>query len=325
MGFPDEGTQRQTIITDDGRGEPVLEFGLRRAQGIDGGVTASRAAYVGGCESTSNVLAGKLFGIPVRGTHAHSWVMCFDSETESFERYADAMPDNCLFLVDTYDSLEGIRKAVEVGLSLRRRGHELVGVRLDSGDLSYLSIEARRILDDAGFQDAVIVASNELDEHIIESLKHQGAKIAVWGVGTKLATAYDQPALGGVYKLSVIRKPGGAWKHKVKLSEQALKVSNPGIQQVRRFFAGPQAVADAIFDELTGISEDCTLVDPMDLTRRKRIPKGRSTRISWYRCFGLASSSTSCLHSTRSEAAPPISSPRCRAASAGSSTHSSTR
>jgi nicotinate phosphoribosyltransferase len=204
--------------------------------------------------------------------------MCFDSETESFERYAEAMPDNCVFLVDTYDTLEGVRKAAEVGLALRRRGHELVGVRLDSGDLSHLSIEARRILDDAGLTDAVIVASNDLDEHIIESLKHQGAKIGVWGVGTKLATAYDQPALGGVYKLSVIREPGGEWRHKVKLSEQAVKISNPGIQQVRRFFAGGEAVADAVFDELTGIGEDCTLVDPMDLTRRKRIPRGTQYR-----------------------------------------------
>jgi nicotinate phosphoribosyltransferase len=170
MAAANETARAGAIICQAARGEPVLEFGLRRAQGIDGGVTASRAAYVGGCESTSNVLAGKLFGIPVRGTHAHSWVMCFDSEIESFERYAEAMPDNCVFLVDTYDTLEGVRKAAEVGIELRRRGHELVGVRLDSGDLSHLSIEARRILDQAGLHDAVIVASNDLDEHIIESL-----------------------------------------------------------------------------------------------------------------------------------------------------------
>jgi len=256
------------------RGEPVLEFGLRRAQGIDGGVTASRAAYVGGCDSTSNVLAGKLFGIPVKGTHAHSWVMCFDSEFESFERYAEAMPDNCVFLVDTYDTLEGVRKAAEVGARLRERGHELVGVRLDSGDLGYLSVEARKILDRAGFEEAVIVASNELDEYTIESLKRQGAAIGVWGVGTRLATAYDQPALGGVYKLSAIRPPGGSWQHKVKLSEQAVKVSNPGIQQVRRFFAGGEAVADAIFDELLGIEDSCTIVDPVEPSRRTRIPRG---------------------------------------------------
>jgi nicotinate phosphoribosyltransferase len=149
-----------------------------------------------------------------------------------------------------------------------------VGVRLDSGDLGYLSVEARRILDAAGFDEAAIVASNDLDEYAIESLERQGAAIGVWGVGTRLATAYDQPALGGVYKLSAIRPPGGPWKHKVKLSEQAIKVSNPGVQQVRRFFAGGEAVADAIFDELLGIEDSCTIVDPVEPTRRTRIPRG---------------------------------------------------
>ena len=183
----------------------MLEFGLRRAQGIDGALSASRAAYVGGCAATSNVLAGKLFGIPVRGTHAHSWVMSFESELEAFEAYAKAMPNNCVFLVDTYDTLEGVRHAIEVGRRLRQRGHEMVGIRLDSGDLAYLSIEARKILDDAGFPKAKILASNDLDEHLIADLKQQGATIAVWGVGTRLVTAYDQPALGGVYKLSALR------------------------------------------------------------------------------------------------------------------------
>src|SRR6266849_1713418 len=231
------------------RGDPVIEFGLRRAQGIDGGLTASRAAYVGGCAGTSNVLAGKTHGIPVSGTHAHSWAMSFDSELEAFAAYAKALPNNCIFLVDTYDSLEGVRHAVEIGRELRRQGHGLAGIRLDSGDLAFLSIKARKILDEAGFKDAVIVASNDLDEHIIESLKLQGATINVWGVGTKLVTAYDQPALGGVYKLSAIRKTDGSWEHKVKLSEQTAKVTNPGVLQVRRFQEGKEFIGDAIYDE----------------------------------------------------------------------------
>jgi len=154
--------------------DSVLEFGLRRAQGIDGGLSASRAAYIGGCAATSNVLAGKIYGIPVKGTHAHSWIMSFDNELEAFRTYADAMPNNCVFLVDTFDTLEGVRKAVEIGKYLREKGHSLLGIRLDSGDLAWLSIEARKILDDGGFADAKIVASNDLDEHLIESLKHQG-------------------------------------------------------------------------------------------------------------------------------------------------------
>jgi len=177
--------------------EPVLEFGLRRAQGIDGGMAASRAAHIGGCTATSNVLAGMRYGIPVKGTHAHSWVMSFDTEEEAFEAYADAMPNNCVFLVDTYDTLEGVRTAVRVGKRLREKGHELVGIRLDSGDLAYLSIEARKILDEGGFPKALVVASNDLDEHIITSIKQQGGKVGIWGVGTKLVTAYDQPAMGG--------------------------------------------------------------------------------------------------------------------------------
>ncbi|HEX8833371.1 MAG TPA: nicotinate phosphoribosyltransferase, partial [Abditibacteriaceae bacterium] len=216
------------------RGEDVLEFGSRRAQGIDGALSASRAAYIGGCAATSNVLAGKLFDIPVKGTHAHSWVMLFDDELESFKAYAKAMPNNCVFLVDTYNTLDGVRHAVQVGQWLRPLGHRLAGIRLDSGDLAYLSIEARRILDEAGFTEVPIVASNDLDEHLIASLKEQGARIAVWGVGTRLVTGGDQAALGGVYKLSAVRE-GDGWKTKIKLSEQAIKVSNPGIQQVRRY------------------------------------------------------------------------------------------
>jgi nicotinate phosphoribosyltransferase len=253
------------------RGEPVLEFGLRRAQGVDGALAASRAAYVGGCEGTSNVLAGKLFGIPVLGTHAHSWVMSFDEELEAFLAFARAMPNNCILLVDTYNTLEGVRKAVEVGKRLREQGHQLAGIRLDSGDLAYLSIEARKILDAGGLHDAVIVASNDLDEHIISSLKEQGAKITSWGVGTRLVTGHDQPALGGVYKLTALRRPRGPWEYKLKLSEQAQKISTPGILQVRRYFSEDGFIADAIYDLQLGIEESCTLVHPLDFTQRKRI------------------------------------------------------
>ncbi len=256
------------------QGDAVLEFGLRRAQGRDGALAASRAAHVGGCAATSNVLAGKCFGIPVRGTHAHSWVMSFDSELEAFETYAEVMPNNCVFLVDTYDTLEGVHNAVKVGLDLRQRGKELVGIRLDSGDLAWLSTQARKILDEAGFSKADIVASNDLDEHLIQSLKAQGAAIGIWGVGTKLCTAYDQPALGGVYKLAAVRHPGRPWSYRVKLSEQAVKISNPGIQQVRRMKRGGEFIADVIYDEELGIEDGCTLVDPMDSTRQKLVPKG---------------------------------------------------
>jgi nicotinate phosphoribosyltransferase len=265
------------------QGEPVLEFGLRRAQGVDGGVTASRSAYVGGCAATSNALAGKLFGIPVKGTHAHSWVMSFGDEVESFEAYAGAMPNNCIFLVDTYDTLEGVKHAVEVGKKLRAAGHRMLGIRLDSGDLAYLSIEARKILDAGGFEDAAILASNDLDEDVIRSLKEQGARIAVWGVGTRLVTAYDQAALGGVYKLSAIRRadgggPGGDWEHKIKLSEQLGKTSIPGILQVRRFKVDGECRSDMIFDSLTygeaARDGEAVIVDPLDGTRRKTVAAG---------------------------------------------------
>jgi len=254
------------------QGEPVLEFGLRRAQGVDGALAASRAAHIGGCDATSNVLAGKLFGIPVRGTHAHSWVMSFDGEREAFQAYAEAMPNNCVFLVDTYDTLEGVRRAVEIGRWLRERGHEMTGIRLDSGDLAWLSVESRKILDEAGFPKALIVASNDLDEHIITSLKDQGAKINVWGVGTKLVTAYDQPALGGVYKLGAIRGKDGRWDYKVKLSEQTVKISTPGIHQVRRFRSEKEFIADGIYDIEQGAPDTFTIVDPLDSTRRKHLP-----------------------------------------------------
>lgn len=243
------------------QGDAVLEFGLRRAQGIDGGLSASRAAYLGGCHATSNVLAGKLFGIPVKGTHAHSWVMSFDSELEAFDAYAAAMPNNCVFLVDTYDTLEGVRKAVQVGEKLREKGFEMAGIRLDSGDLAELSKGARRILDENGFPKAQIVASNDLNDHVIADLKEQGAQISVWGVGTKLATCYDQPALGGVYKLGAIRGTDGEWDFKVKLSEQPIKVSNPGLLQVRRYYNGQEPVADLLYNEESG-TVSANLVDP---------------------------------------------------------------
>ncbi|PQO41194.1 nicotinate phosphoribosyltransferase [Blastopirellula marina] len=257
--------------------DPILEFGLRRAQGIDGALSASRAAYIGGSAATSNVLAGKMLGIPVKGTHAHSWVMSFATEAEAFDQYAAAMPNNCVFLVDTYDTLDGVRQACEVGKTLRQRGHEMVGIRLDSGDLAYLSIEARKILDEAGFPAAAIVASNDLDEHIIESLKTQGSQIAIWGVGTKLVTAFDQPALGGVYKLAAIQQADGTWLPKVKLSEQAIKTSIPGTLQVRRYLAEGRMIGDMIYDQTQGIDPRGVIVDSKDATRRKRLVCTEST------------------------------------------------
>ncbi len=260
------------------QGEPVIEFGLRRAQGIDGSLSASRAAYIGGCAATSNVLAGKLYGIPVRGTHAHSWIMSFDSELDAFEAYAEVLPNNCVFLVDTYDTLEGVRHAIEIGKTLRQRGHELLGIRIDSGDLAHLSIAARKLLDEAGFPTAKILATNDLDEHIIESLKHQGATIAVWGVGTRLVTGYDQPALGGVYKLGALRDESGNWQPKVKLSEQAAKTTIPGVLQVRRFANENGFLADMIYDESRGVDASNTIVDVKDSTRHKRIPPDATAR-----------------------------------------------
>ncbi|MBN2693912.1 nicotinate phosphoribosyltransferase [bacterium] len=249
-------------------GETVLEFGLRRAQGVDGGISASRAAYIGGAHATSNVLAGKLFGIPIKGTHAHSWVMSFDSEIEAFEKYADAMPNNSLFLVDTYDTIEGVKNAVKVGKKLREKGHEMLGIRLDSGDLAYLSIKAREILDEGGFPKASIVASNDLNEETILSLKAQGGVIDVWGVGTQLATAYDQPALGGVYKLAAIKNHNGSWDYKVKLSEQAIKTSNPGSLGVKRFELNGEYIGDMIYNSFESV-ENFEIIDPFDDTRRK--------------------------------------------------------
>lgn len=250
----------------------VMEFGLRRAQGFDGALSASWAAYIGGVDSTSNVLAGKVYGIPVVGTLAHSWIMSYDNELESFLAFASALPENCVFLVDTYNTLEGVKKAVEAGRWLEQNGYKLQGIRLDSGDLAYLSIEARKILDENGFKDTYIVASNDLDEHIIDSLNDQGARIDVWAVGTRLITAYDQPALGGVYKLSAVRKQPGPWLYKIKLSEQAIKITTPGVQQVRRYLDGSgNFVGDMIFDEEEIREGAVQIVDPVDFTRRKKM------------------------------------------------------
>jgi len=253
-------------------GDPVLEFGYRRAQGPDGALLASRAAYIGGCESTSNVLAGKLYGIPLRGTHAHSWVMSFDDEQEAFNRYADAMPDNSTLLVDTYDTLLGVDRAIETAKKLRVRGHQLSGIRLDSGDLAWLSQQARTKLDAAGFPEVKIVASNDLDEHLIESLKFQQAKIDIWGVGTNLVTAADQPALGGVYKLTALRQPDGTWQPRIKLSEQRAKSSIPGRLQIRRFIQNGGFIGDAIYDLAHGIQGPVTLIDPDNPLRKKAVP-----------------------------------------------------
>lgn len=256
------------------QGEPVLEMGLRRAQGPGGALAASRAAHIGGCATTSNVLAGKAYGIPVKGTHAHSWVMSFETELEAFEQYAAALPGNCTFLVDTYDTLEGVRNAVKVGQKLRESGHRLLGIRLDSGDLAWLSQQARTVLDEGGFPDAAIVASNDLDEHLIESLKHQGARISVWGVGTRLVTGGEQAALGGVYKLAAVKDDAGNWLPRIKLSEQVIKVSTPGLQQVRRFKQDGHFIADAIYDAELACPEPCEIIDPAEILRHTTIPAG---------------------------------------------------
>lgn len=251
----------------------VLEFGLRRAQGIDGGLAAARAAYIGGVDATSNILAGKMYGIQLRGTHAHSWVMSFDSEMEAFEKFAEAMPGNCIFLVDTYNTLDGVRNAIEVGKKMKAKGQAMLGIRLDSGDLAYLSAEARKMLDAAGLTDAKIVASNDLDENLIQDLNYQGAKIDVWGIGTKLVTGYDQPSLGGVFKLVAMKEAGQKgddWKYRIKLSEQIVKVTTPGVHQVRRYLGTDGLLGDMIFDErFPPDKQNQVIVDPLDPTRRK--------------------------------------------------------
>ena len=230
------------------KNDSVLEFGLRRAQGPDAGIYGARAAVIGGCNSTSNVLAGKMFDIPVAGTHAHSWVMNFKDEYTAFKEYAKVYPDNALFLVDTFDTLKsGVPNAIKVFKELKAEGHEPVGIRLDSGDLAYLSKKAKKMMADAGFPNAKICASGDLDEYSINSLKQQGAEIQIWGVGTKLITSADMPALGGVYKLSAIINKDGSVTNKIKVSDNTAKVTNPGFKNIYRVYDNKTGKAEADF------------------------------------------------------------------------------
>ncbi|MFC2705148.1 MAG: nicotinate phosphoribosyltransferase [Olsenella profusa] len=232
-------------------GHPMSDFGLRRAQGPDGGLSVARASYIGGAASTSNMLAGKIYGIPVFGTHAHSWVMSFPNELEAFRAFAKSSPKNCVLLIDTYDVHQGIRNAIIVAKEMERAGERLAAVRIDSGDLAKLSKETRRAFDEAGLPYVKISASNDLDEYTIQSLLAQGAPIDSFGVGTKLATCDPQPSLGGVYKLSAVRHSADvAWEPVIKLSEMAYKRTIPGIQHVRRYYdAAGCPVGDMIVDE----------------------------------------------------------------------------
>lgn len=221
------------------KGDGIMEFGLRRAQGPDAGVYGARAAMIGGCIGTSNVLAGQLFNVPIKGTHAHSWIMSFEDEYTAFKTYADLYPNACCLLVDTYDTLKsGVPNAIRVFKEMRDSGIELknYGIRLDSGDLAYMSKQARKQLDAAGFTDAFISASSDLDEYLIDSLKAQGCKITSWGVGTNLITSKDCPAFGGVYKLAAIKGSDGAFNPKIKLSENTEKITNPGNKTIYRIY-----------------------------------------------------------------------------------------
>ncbi|MBQ9513512.1 MAG: nicotinate phosphoribosyltransferase [Clostridia bacterium] len=250
------------------KGDAIMEFGLRRAQAPDAGIYGARAAVIGGCSSTSNVLAGKMFDIPVSGTHAHSWVMNFKDEYTAFMEYAKVYPDNTLLLVDTYDTLRsGVPNAIKVFDYLRSQGHEPKGIRLDSGDLAYLSKEARKMLDDAGYPNAKICASGDLDEYSINSLKNQGAKINLWGVGTKLITSADMPALGGVYKLSAVYDENGNEIPKIKVSNNTAKITNPGFKNIYRVYdkATGKAEADCIF---LRSEEDIVESKPLTLTHQ---------------------------------------------------------
>ncbi len=266
------------------QGDGVLEFGLRRAQGPDAGVYGARAAMIGGCVGTSNVLAGQLFDVPVRGTHAHSWIMSFPDEYTAFKAYSKIYPNACILLVDTYDTLKsGIPNAIRVFQEMQDAGVKLTnyGIRLDSGDLAYLSKKARKMLDAAGFQDAVISASNDLDEYLIDSLKVQGAAITSWGVGTHLITAKDCPSFGGVYKLAAIMGSDGKFIPKIKLSENSEKVTNPGNKTIYRIYeketgkikADLISLVDDSFDE----SKDLMLFDPIEPWKKTKLKGGTYT------------------------------------------------
>ena len=263
------------------QGDGVMEFGLRRAQGPDAGIYGARAAVIAGCIGTSNVYAGQKFRVPVLGTHAHSWIMSFPTELEAFKTYARLYPNNCILLVDTYDTLKsGVKNAIlcydamkEEGITLKR-----FGIRLDSGDLAYLSKKARKMLDEAGYSDAIISASNDLDENLIASLKAQGACITSWGVGTNLITSESQPSFGGVYKLAATYSDEGQWVPKIKLSENSEKITNPGNKQIYRIIEkdSGKVFADyiALEEERFSEAEDLVLFDPIDTWKKSTLKGG---------------------------------------------------
>ena len=263
------------------KGDGIMEFGLRRAQGPDAGTYGARAAMIGGCIGTSNVLAGKLFDVPVKGTHAHSWIMSFPDEYTAFKTYAQLYPDACILLVDTYDTLkQGVPDAIRVFREMKAAGYPMkgYGIRLDSGDLAYLSKKARKMLDDAGFPDAVISASSDLDEFLIDSLKTQGAAITSWGVGTNLITSKDCPAFGGVYKLAAVRDESGQFVPKIKLSENTEKVTNPGNKKIIRIYEkdSHKIKADLItlVEESFDPSQDLVIFDPIETWKETRLLGG---------------------------------------------------
>lgn len=266
------------------QGDGIMEFGLRRAQGPDAGLYGARAAVIGGCVGTSNVLAGELFHVPVMGTHAHSWIMSFSDEYTAFKEYAKLYPNACTLLVDTYDTLKsGVPNAIRVFQELRDEGihPKSYGIRLDSGDLAYLSKKARKMLDNAGFTDAVIAASNDLDEFLIHDLKMQGAAITSWGVGTNLITSRDCPSFGGVYKLAAIQREDGEFQPKIKISENTEKITNPGNKTIYRVYDKETGKirADLICfaDETYDTSEDLLLFDPNATWKKTRLTGGSYT------------------------------------------------
>ncbi len=266
------------------RGDGIMEFGLRRAQGPDAGTYGARAAVIGGCIGTSNVLCGQLFDVPVKGTHAHSWIMSFPDEYTAFKTYAEMYPTACILLVDTYDTLKsGVPNAIRVFQEMKDAGVNLsyYGIRLDSGDLAYLSKKARKMLDDAGFHDAVISASNDLDEYLIDSLKVQGAAITSWGVGTNLITSKDWPAFGGVYKLAAIMGEDGKFIPKIKLSENSEKVTNPGNKTIYRIYEKDTGKIKAdlicLVDEEFSENEPLLLFDPLEPWKKTKLKPGTYT------------------------------------------------